>query len=290
MNQGAMVVYALIACHNRRELTLKSIQALMLAVPAKGFKLQVILFDDGSTDGTAQAVSEKYPEAHIIAGDGTAYWARSMASAETYALNVLRAKETDYLLWLNDDVVLANEALSKLIETNSRFPASVTIGAVANPKTGEMTYSGFRRYGKHALHLAKVTPEDIPIQVDSFNGNVVLVPVSVAKIVGGIDGSYSHAWADLDYGFRCQKVQTPLILAPGYAGMCPPNEPSGRKSIWVEWKTFLGPKGAGNYRSLRKILRLHSKVLWIPELTGTYALWWGRAVLLRLRQTQVTKS
>lgn len=282
MTHHPAVVYVLMACHNRRVLTVKAVQALLQAATTSNTNVQIVLFDDGSTDGTAEAVVEACPNIHIISGDGSAYWARSMATAEAYVLNDLQAKERDYLLWLNDDVVLEKDALSKILRTSASFKDSVIVGAVCDPVTGLMTYSGFRRYGKHPLHLAKIAPRSVPIPIESFNGNIVLVPIPVAKLVGGIDGSYSHAWADLDYGFRCQKKRTPAVLAAGYLGKCPPNMPPQPKPIWLEWKAFLGTKGAGNFRSLRKILQLQSPRFWVPQLLATYVLWWGRSILRRM--------
>ena len=46
----------------------------------------------------------------MIHGNGELYWARSMALAEERAM----ALAPDYLLWLNDDVVLHRRALSTL--------------------------------------------------------------------------------------------------------------------------------------------------------------------------------
>lgn len=284
MTADGKVIYALIACHNRRELTLRSIRALNDAASATQVRTEVVLFDDGSSDGTAEAVAERFPQTHILSGDGSAYWARSMATAEAYVLEKLAPSGDDFLLWLNDDVVLQVDALETLLRTSDSFPGSVIVGAVCDPVRGVMTYSGFRRYGRHALHLAKVVPTSSPVLVDSFNGNVVLVPIAVAKFLGGIDGTYSHAWADLDYGFRCQKTQTRAVLAPGYMGTCPGNQPVGQKPIGVEWKAFLSPKGAGHFRSLLKILKSQSKVLWLPQLAATYALWWYRTISRRLRQ------
>ena len=38
--------------------------------------LKVFLVDDGSTDGTSQAIKEKFPQVNII--NGNLYWSRGM--------------------------------------------------------------------------------------------------------------------------------------------------------------------------------------------------------------------
>lgn len=275
-------IFVLIACHNRRSLTVRAVTALLAASETCGANTNIVVFDDGSRDGTAHAVLDVCPKAQIIRGDGTAFWAKSMSLAEAFVFDRLRPEEDDLLLWLNDDVDLYKDALMRLLQIHEKNPQSVVVGAVCDPESGAMTYSGFRRYGRHALHLSKVIPQLVPVRVDSFNGNVVLIPVSVARKLGGIDGIYSHAWADLDYGFRCQQKSIPMILAPDFVGTCPANLPAPSRSVIAEWKSFLGPKGAGNPISLRRILRLQARSFWLPQFVTTYLLWWARALRRRL--------
>lgn len=275
-------VYVLIACHNRRPLTVNAVKSVLAATEAAGVKAQIVVYDDGSSDGTAKSVLMVAPDAQILYGDGSDFWAKSMAMAEDFILNNLKPQQEDLLLWLNDDVDLRRDALERMIRTHELHPGAIVVGAVCDPDTAALTYSGFRRYGRHALHLGKVSPTSTPQRVDSFNGNVVLVPVPVAIRLGGIDGSYSHAWADLDYGFRCQQANIPMYLSPDFAGTCPGNEPKPQRSLFLEWNEFLGPKGPGNLRSLQRILQRQSKFLWMPQFIATYILWWARAVPRRL--------
>ncbi len=106
--------------------------------------LAAVLVDDGSVDGTAESVRQGFPAVEVIGGDGELYWAGAMALAERAAL----AHRPDYLLWLNDDVVLDRDALARLIETcDSRAGRCIAVGALRDPVTGELTYSGVRRRG-----------------------------------------------------------------------------------------------------------------------------------------------
>ena len=82
-----MRVVAILTCHNRREKTLACLRSYFdqaLRFPAN---LEVVLVDDGSSDGTAEAVRALGASSvEIVAGSGDLYWAAGMALAEERAL------------------------------------------------------------------------------------------------------------------------------------------------------------------------------------------------------------
>jgi GT2 family glycosyltransferase len=226
--------------------------------------LSAILVDDGSVDGTAEAVREGFPGTRVIAGNGELYWARAMAIAEEAA----RTEDPDLLVWLNDDAVLDHDAVRKLIDTAESVneDARIVVGALRDPTTGELTYSGVRRTGVHPLRFALVPPADRAIEVDTFNGNVALLSRAAMERVGPIDGEFAHATADYDYGLRAVSAGIPLLLAPGTVGTCPYNpdtRPWADSSLTIRgrWRALVGPKGVPP-RSTARYLRRHGGPAW----------------------------
>ena len=260
-----MRVTAILASHNRRAHTLDCLDSYFAQEVGPGDSLSAVVVDDGSVDGTAHAVRERHPGAKVILGDGSLFWAGGMALAEEVAW----VDEPDYLLWLNDDVVLDSDALSRLYKTSSGSPQAaccIAVGALRDPHTGELTYSGVRRRGFHPLRVELVRPSNVPMPVETFNGNVVLVPRQAASVVGPIDGAFVHGAADFDYGLRAVGVGVANILVPGTVGTCPrdhPLEPWRDRSRPPRERLalLLGPKGAPP-RARARYLRRHGGPAW----------------------------
>src|SRR4051812_46438313 len=98
-------IAVLITCFNRRETTLACLRSLgRQALPA-GYVLRVFLTDDGSSDGTGDAVRREFPDVTVLQGDGKLYW----VGGTMMAWNA--AQPADFYLWLNDDVRLRAGAL-----------------------------------------------------------------------------------------------------------------------------------------------------------------------------------
>lgn len=272
------VLHVILACYNRRELTVRALRSLTEAASRGGLELDVTVFDDGSTDGTDVAVHELLPEATVLYGDGDAFWASSMAQAERAVLSKPGVRDSDVVLWLNDDVVLDADAIERMVWHLSAYPDAILVGATRDPVTGEMTYSGMKRAGCHPLRFAPLEPGSGIVAIDTFNGNIVAVPVTVARRLGGIDGEYSHALADIDYGLRCRQLGVEVLLMPGTLGVCPRNPDMPLRPVRVSWRRFTGPKGGGNFGSLTRYLRKAAPRTWYAWTAATYGVWWARAL------------
>jgi GT2 family glycosyltransferase len=219
-------IIALLTCHNRRVMTLRCLTSLFSQELPPHLSVGAVLIDDGSTDATGDAVLELFGnDVELVRSEGNLFWAGGMALAEVHAVR----KDPDYLLWLNDDVELASSALSILLQTSWSVGdfGAIAVGAVADPDTGRISYSGHRRVDRHPLRFKRVTPADTPVEVETFNGNVVLVPRVIFQSVGGIDASFRHAAADFDYALRARALGFRAVLAPAIVGVCPSNNASG---------------------------------------------------------------
>jgi GT2 family glycosyltransferase len=215
----------LMTCHNRSSVTLNCLKALF----KQNISFQVYLVDDGSSDGTSEAVKEYYPDVKILSGNGNLFWVGGtrLAFAEALKYNY------DYYLWLNDDTLLEPDALHGLLNTHKLLiqdgcPNSIIVGSVKDPVTGTHTYGGRVSIDSWFSNTFKpVKPSHEPKECDTMQGNIVLIPSLVAEKVGNLDSAFVHTMGDLDYGLRSRKLGCSVWVSPGYVGVCSRNSVCG---------------------------------------------------------------
>ena len=263
------------ACHNRAGMTVGSITSVINSAITADISLNFVVFDDGSSDSTAEELKQFGDLVFRINGDGDNFWAKSMALAEKYVLSHDTYSSSD-ILWLNDDVVLSQNALSELERLSVEFPKSIIVGAVADPVSNQVVYAGLKKQGWHPLNFIDVWPSGAPRPIESFHGNVVFIPRDVALNLGSIDGEFTHAFADIDYGWRATKSGIPIVLTPSSIGFCAPNLSPSHGTILRRWKNFIGVKGGGNYKSVKHFVKKFEPKKWPWSIYITYVLWWSR--------------
>lgn len=218
-----MKIAVLMACHNRRAKTVECLERLAISAKRSGADYQLFLFDDGSTDGTAEAVRSLEPDAVILHGDGSYFWNRSMHQAFEAAMRV----GFPAYVWLNDDTMLQADAFMLLLSARN-FAApddAIVVGAISDPEGVHTTYGGLRavepRFRPFLARLQE--PSGHPQDVDVMNGNVVLIPDSIARKLGNLDPVFEHGMGDIDYSKRARKKGIRILLTGGYVGTCPRN-------------------------------------------------------------------
>lgn len=260
-----ITVAALITCHNRKEKTLACLSSL-LAQARPHVHVHVVLVDDGSSDGTANAIARLLPEVEVIAGSGNLYWAGGMAVAER------RVQEAswDYLLWLNDDVTLASDAIDALIAASTARSDAIVVGLVEDPETHSPSYGALAKCGQGPLDYSPAGATACGPFV-AFNGNVVLIPVAIRRALGPIDGALGHAYADLDYGLRATAAGFSIVQTPDPVGTCLRNHgPKMPRGVRERWRLSQTPTYQP-WRSQMRFLRRHGGPDWFLRLWAGYA-------------------
>lgn len=209
-------IAALLTVHNRKEKTLECLSYIFKQNIPNGYELEVYLTDDGCTDGTQEAIKQQYPHVKIINGDGNLFWNRGMWTAWEAAS---KARNYDYYLWLNDDTFIVPDAIASLLADAESFQnTSIIIGATVDTKTGkQITYGG-------RINGMIPEPSGTPVQVDYFNGNIVLIPNAVYNVLGNLDHYFTHSKGDFDYGMRAKEKGIKMYQSGKALGKCDEHE------------------------------------------------------------------
>ncbi|WP_318308101.1 glycosyltransferase family 2 protein [Flagellimonas crocea] len=213
----------LLTCHNRKNKTIRSLESLKKAHNAfKGdLKITVYLTDDGSTDGTADAVKNKFPDTVVLQGNGNLFWANGMINSWAEAVK----HEHDSYLLLNDDTFLLENVFGDFSEAQKyaveKFgQKGVYIGSTKDPDTGKLSYGGGRLMSKFMYRFKILEPNGSFQECDLGNANIMFVDRSVVEQVGILSKGYEHGLADYDYTLKCRKKDIPVLVTRNYCGLC----------------------------------------------------------------------
>jgi GT2 family glycosyltransferase len=262
-------VAAILSCFNRKQKTLACLAALYQQNKLPEIQLDVYLVDDASTDGTAAAIQQTYPEVKVIPGTGGLFWNGGMHLAFGQAIAI----GYDYYLWLNDDTLLYPTALETLLETATTLAEkgerqAIVASSTCNPETGELTYGGVvHNSWWHPLKFKCIPPTDTPQRCDTMYGNCVLIPQTVVYQLGNLESEFTHYAGDFDYGLRAYQQDCSVWVAPGYLATCyrnPPEESiwqSQKMSLKERFKKVFQPKGLPPKEAMI-FARRHAGFLW----------------------------
>jgi GT2 family glycosyltransferase len=204
-------IAVLLTCYNRKDKTLQCLDALYAQQGLNiDFELEVFLVDDGSTDGTAEAIKIGFLNVNVIKGNGNLFWNRGMHLAWQTAATT---RDFDYYLWLNDDTFLFDNAVQTLLQNKN--PHAIVCGTTKAHDVQKVTYGGYTSKPRKLI-----VPNGNFQQSDYCNGNCVLIPKEVFYRLGNLDPIFHHAVGDFDYSLRARKMGIAIYVAPKYIGTC----------------------------------------------------------------------
>lgn len=241
-------IAVLITCHNRKYKTLACLSALYKCFLLVEYSIDVYLVDDGSIDGTKEAIKNKFPLVNIIKGNGNLFWAGGMRLAWTEALKL----NFDGYLLLNDDTLLFPNAVLQLINTHiysmdKHKQGGIYVGTTIDPNTNNYSYGGHKLLNRITGKSCKVKPSgEKPQTCDFANANILYISKNVVESIGILSSEFTHSLADYDYTLTAKKNGFPMLVCANYCGSCindhGDNWLSGRHSLSERIRYLKNPK------------------------------------------------
>ncbi|MBR9812427.1 glycosyltransferase [bacterium] len=270
-----MKFLALCAVHNRRDKTIRAVEAVHAGMPSN-CSLQMCVVDDGSTDGTASALGERFQEVQVLRGDGSLYWGGAMRKGWDDWCKL--QGDFDYLLVFNDDIELDLEAFREFVLSQTvrsrqyRESAVAFVGAFRQPNSVRVSYGGLRLSNRwNPLSFEKVQPTGALEQCDSLNMNLAFISRPALVLTDFLDPIFIHRKGDLDFGLRLQAEGGAVYQSATFIGACPRNvqaSTGSRRGLLARLRHARSPK-VDPPGTLRHYLERHGgwhwPVLWLAK-------------------------
>lgn len=196
---------------NTRDLTVSALQHLAESAPTDSINLFV--HDNGSTDGTADAVAAAWPAAQIEAGQTNLGFAAAVNRA-------LRRTTAEWILLLNSDAWPEPAAITRLIECADRNPLAAAVAPKLLRPDGNLEHStwpfpSLRTATSAALRAGRYAwDHDAERQVDWAVGAALLLRRTALESIGGFDESLFMYAEDLDWCWRAHKMGWQVWFTP----------------------------------------------------------------------------
>lgn len=199
----------IIPTHNRKE-HLKTVLDCVNAQNTEGLHLEIIVVVDGSTDGTLEMLEKEYGSAHVIRGDGNWWFTKSLNKGLDY-ISTQKVK-LDYILTINDDIIIPNDYISVLLKTIKTLPANSILGSVSVSSLDEnvKTFTGLKKLNRIIFKYYKYTDNDW-IKSNIFQSVVlptrgIVFPYSLIEVIGKFDISFPQYGSDYDFILRAKQA------------------------------------------------------------------------------------
>lgn len=219
------MIYIVIPVHNRSACTRECLMHLRQQTYRD---FQVIVVDDGSTDGTSDMIADEFPEVIVCRGDGNLWWTEATNVGIRHAFGLADAAENSFILTLNDDVSLRPDYLDQLMKTyrqqgpclvgsvcvDAGRPDQITFGGVRlNLYWGGQTDLAGRDYGGS---LARMAARTDCVDSDALSGRGMLIPFHTLRTVGLFNArKYPHYLSDIEFSLRAKKAGCRLVVSVG---------------------------------------------------------------------------
>jgi len=243
-------VSILIANYNSKDNLNNCISSIIESIREHSYEMIVV--DDASSDGSADIVHEKYPQAKVIKNRVNLGYVKSNNIG-------MRASSGRYVMSLNNDTKVSGRAVDSLIDFMDKNPDAGAVGPKLLNSDGSVQLQARRGFptllnslfyfsGLNGLfpknrfmggYLLTYLDDRSVVEVDSLCGAAMIVRREVIDKVGLMDENYFMYGDDIDWCYRIKKAGWKVYYVP--------------EAEIIHY----GGRGGSRRRSFRNILKFH---------------------------------
>jgi GT2 family glycosyltransferase len=228
--------------------------------------MQVIVVDNGSTDGTPMAVRLRFPDVTVLQnGENLGF-----AAANNRGIRHALAHGADYIWLLNNDTIVAPDCLSALLAVAESDPKIGMLGPkicyhdTPNRLQSAGGWVSWHPPGTHLIGEGKADhgQHDQIREVDFVSGCALMAKRQAIEATGLLDPDFFAYYEDADWGVRMRRTGFRVVYVP-------------QARVWHE-----GCVSSRNNLPLRGYYNHRNKLLFVRKHGPWHARW--RAYLASL--------
>jgi len=191
---------------------LENFFASLMAADQSGMEVEIVVIDNGSTDGSVEWIRARYPRVRVLENDENNY---------TRALNLgIAATDSDFVVITNNDATVHRDWLAGLLAV---LQGNDRIGAVQSKilfaDSGKVNSVGVEEIEHFYFRDIGFDDEDSiryqrPAEREYVTGGSVMFRRQCLEDVGPWDEEFIMFMEDVDYSARCRKSGWKLWYAP----------------------------------------------------------------------------
>ena len=204
---------------------LETVVASLDELEDPGVEWELLVLDNGSSDGTSAWLEREAHGSRRLAGKGTFRWLRSEHNLGFCGGNNLLARKTeaDALVLLNNDTRVTASWLGNLVEGLAQAPADVAAvsgrivdwaGERNDFQEGLVTFDGHAFQRDYRRPLAKVPVLSYGHELPFACGGNMIIRRSSFEAAGRFDEAFFAYLEDVDLGWRLWSGGERVVLAP----------------------------------------------------------------------------
>lgn len=200
-------VYILLPVHNRKATTARFVDCLQAQTHGD---FQLVLIDDGSTDGTSRMVGERLPGSVMLQGDGDCWWAGALQLGYEW-LQSAAVNGDDLVLIINDDTRFEADFISSALKLLADRQRVMLHAQCRDEQTDELLDDGVRvdwpRLSFTQVHDSK--------QVNCLSTRGLFMRVADFLAAGGFHPRLlPHYLSDYEFTIRAQRQGIKPMIDP----------------------------------------------------------------------------
>ncbi|HEX8646005.1 MAG TPA: glycosyltransferase family 2 protein [Thermoleophilaceae bacterium] len=209
-----MRVSAIVVNYRRPQMTAACLEALRDALARVDGETEVVVVDNGSGDGSAEAIRAAAPEARVVE-------LPENLGFPSGASEGIRRSSGEWVALINNDVIVEPDALAEMLAAAEAAPDVGSVAAqmrfASDPGTINSAGIGVDRLGiafDRLLGRPVSESESRPVEVFGASGGAALHRRRMLDEIGGMDETYFFALDDVDLSWRAQMAGWRCLYAP----------------------------------------------------------------------------